>query len=86
MWAEPMKSTNEKPEPHDVIANAGGRVKQASIKNIQIADDTDDAVRLQFGKVNDSTYSLDYAEPFSPVAAFVIALSSFLTRSRPSLV
>ena len=49
----------------------GGRVKVASVKNIQLVsterkdDASDEDVVLQFGKVSDDVFHLDYHAPFS---------------------
>jgi tubby-related protein 1 len=34
-------------------------------------------VSLQFGKTGDSTFTMDYSYPLSPLQAFQIVLSSF---------
>ncbi|XP_054424690.1 tubby-related protein 1 [Pteronotus mesoamericanus] len=58
--------------------NFQGRVTQASVKNFQIvhADDPDYIV-LQFGRVAEDTFTLDYRYPLCALQAFAIALSSF---------
>ncbi|XP_054554123.1 tubby-related protein 1 [Talpa occidentalis] len=58
--------------------NFQGRVTQASVKNFQIvhADDPDYIV-LQFGRVADDAFTLDYRYPLCALQAFAIALSSF---------
>ncbi|XP_012863927.1 tubby-related protein 1 isoform X2 [Echinops telfairi] len=58
--------------------NFQGRVTQASVKNFQIvhADDSDYIV-LQFGRVAEDTFTLDYRYPLCALQAFAIALSSF---------
>jgi tubby-related protein 1 len=57
----------------------GGRVVQASGKNLQLQDTrgSNKPVVLTFGKVDDSTYVLDFCYPLSPVQAFSIALAAF---------
>ncbi|CAL5227271.1 g10202 [Coccomyxa viridis] len=58
--------------------NFKGRVTQASVKNFQLISEADpEAVLLQFGKVGDDTFSMDYQWPLSAVQAFGIALTSF---------
>ena len=57
-------------------------MKQASIKNfILVEDSKDEEVSnrnlLVFGKVDDSTFSLEYFHPLSPFQAFGIAVSQF---------
>lgn len=54
------------------------RVEKASVKNFQLVERDDDGfkVLLQFGKIDDNLYNLDYQYPFSLVQAFSIALSS----------
>uniref|UniRef100_A0A8C8ZBV5 Tubby-like protein n=1 Tax=Prolemur simus TaxID=1328070 RepID=A0A8C8ZBV5_PROSS len=58
--------------------NFQGRVTQASVKNFQIvhADDPDYIV-LQFGRVAEDVFTLDYRYPLCALQAFAIALSSF---------
>ncbi|XP_006860625.1 PREDICTED: tubby-related protein 1 [Chrysochloris asiatica] len=58
--------------------NFQGRVTQASVKNFQIvhADDPDYIV-LQFGRVAEDSFTLDYRYPLCALQAFAIALSSF---------
>ncbi|XP_053769563.1 tubby-related protein 1 [Desmodus rotundus] len=58
--------------------NFHGRVTQASVKNFQIvhADDPDYIV-LQFGRVAEDAFTLDYRYPLCALQAFAIALSSF---------
>jgi tubby-related protein 1 len=34
-------------------------------------------VKLQFGRLGDDSFSLDFTWPFSPIQAFGIAISSF---------
>jgi hypothetical protein len=55
-----------------------GRVKLPSVKNFQLVRDIDqDTVILQFGKVSDHSFSLDYREPLTAIQAFAIALTQF---------
>lgn len=63
-----------------------GRVKVPSVKNFQMTmwdpNDPEQSkkggeVVLQFGKMKDETYSLDFAWPLTAQTAFAIALSSF---------
>jgi tubby-related protein 1 len=55
----------------------GGRVTHASVKNIQlIADDDAERILLQFGRVGDDSFTLDYQFPVTPLQAFAVALAS----------
>ena len=58
--------------------NFHGRVSVPSIKNFQIVSDFDiDHIVLQFGKVNDDRFHLDFKTPFNAFQAFALALSQF---------
>ncbi|XP_056126430.1 tubby-related protein 1-like isoform X2 [Rhinichthys klamathensis goyatoka] len=60
------------------VLNFNGRVTQASIKNFQIVHNKDlDYIVMQFGRVADDAFTLDYRYPLCAVQAFAIALSSF---------
>ncbi|XP_034143086.1 tubby-related protein 1, partial [Esox lucius] len=60
------------------VLNFNGRVTQASIKNFQIIHSKDeDYIVMQFGRVADDAFTLDYSYPMCAVQAFAIALSSF---------
>jgi tubby-related protein 1 len=60
------------------VLNFNGRVDRASVKNFQLIDDHDEAkVYLQFGRVGEKDFNLDFQWPLSPLQAFGIALSSF---------
>lgn len=60
------------------VLNFNGRVDRASVKNFQLIDDQDEnTVYLQFGRVGEKDFNLDFQWPFSPLQAFAIALSSF---------
>ncbi|KAJ3108004.1 hypothetical protein HDU97_002584 [Phlyctochytrium planicorne] len=60
------------------VLNFNSRVTQASVKNFQIVHDNDlDYIIMQFGRVSDDTFTLDFQYPLSPVQAFGIALTSF---------
>lgn len=70
--------------------NFHGRVTVASVKNFQLVatadpshpDSVDDVetVLLQFGKVGDDIFTMDYRQPLSAFQAFAICLSSFGTK------
>ncbi|TRY89661.1 hypothetical protein DNTS_021531 [Danionella cerebrum] len=67
---------NEETASH--VLNFNGRVTQASIKNFQIVHSKDqDYIVMQFGRVADDAFTLDYKYPLCAVQAFAIALSSF---------
>ncbi|XP_060045665.1 tubby-related protein 1 isoform X2 [Erinaceus europaeus] len=58
--------------------NFQGRVTQASVKNFQIVHrDEPDYIVLQFGRVAEDAFTLDYRYPLCALQAFAIALSSF---------
>lgn len=64
----------------------GGRVKEASVKNLQLVSwnhNTDRQgadILLQFGKIDSTTYALDFAYPMSIETAFAVALASLDTK------
>lgn len=58
--------------------NFRGRVTVPSIKNFQlIPDDELNNIILQFGKVDDDSFHLDFKAPFNALQAFAAALSQF---------
>ncbi|XP_019749223.1 tubby-related protein 3 isoform X1 [Hippocampus comes] len=60
------------------VLNFHGRVTQASIKNFQIVHDNDpDYIVMQFGRVAEDIFTLDYNYPMCALQAFAIGLSSF---------
>uniref|UniRef100_A0A2K5I2U2 Uncharacterized protein n=1 Tax=Colobus angolensis palliatus TaxID=336983 RepID=A0A2K5I2U2_COLAP len=60
------------------VLNFRGRVTQASVKNFQIVHKNDpDYIVMQFGRVADDVFTLDYKYPLCAVQAFGIGLSSF---------
>ncbi|KAF7232536.1 hypothetical protein EG68_06086 [Paragonimus skrjabini miyazakii] len=60
------------------VLNFYGRVTQASVKNFQIVHDADvNYVIMQFGRVAEDLFTMDYAYPMCALQAFGIALSSF---------
>ena len=74
-WNERLKS---------YALNFGGRVKQASIKNFILIDnsydieDEDKAPNvIIFGKIDDNTFALEFGAPLSLFQAFGIAMSEF---------
>lgn len=60
------------------VLNFHGRVTQASVKNFQIVHENDaDYIVMQFGRVTEECFSMDYCYPLCALQAFAIALSSF---------
>ncbi|XP_061420246.1 tubby protein homolog isoform X6 [Lethenteron reissneri] len=65
-------------ETQSYVLNFHGRVTQASVKNFQIVHDTDlDYIVMQFGRVAEEVFTMDYSYPMCALQAFAIALSSF---------
>ncbi|XP_068015984.1 tubby-related protein 1 isoform X2 [Melanerpes formicivorus] len=65
-------------ETQSYVLNFHGRVTHASVKNFQIVHDSDpDYIVMQFGRVADDAFTMDYNYPLCAVQAFAIALSSF---------
>ena len=56
--------------------NFRGRVTIPSVKNFQLGDD-DGNVLLQFGRVSDHKFHLDFRHPFCPATAFAAAITQF---------
>ncbi|GMJ13836.1 tubby like protein 7 [Hibiscus trionum] len=85
---------NKTPRWHEHLQcwclNFHGRVTVASVKNFQLAATVDpsqpggkgdgETVLLQFGKVGDDTFTMDYRQPLSAFLAFSICLTSFGTK------
>ncbi|KAE8723477.1 Tubby-like F-box protein 7 [Hibiscus syriacus] len=85
---------NKAPRWHEHLQcwclNFHGRVTVASVKNFQLSATVDpsqpggkgdeDMVLLQFGKVGDDTFTMDYSHPLSAFLAFAICLTSFGTK------
>ncbi|XP_030863566.3 tubby protein homolog isoform X1 [Gorilla gorilla gorilla] len=60
------------------VLNFHGRVTQASVKNFQIIHGSDpDYIVMQFGRVAEDVFTMDYNYPLCALQAFAIALSSF---------
>ncbi|XP_057274244.1 tubby protein homolog isoform X8 [Pezoporus wallicus] len=60
------------------VLNFHGRVTQASVKNFQIIHDNDpEYIVMQFGRVAEDVFTMDYNYPMCALQAFAIALSSF---------
>nr|XP_033773292.1 tubby-related protein 1 isoform X2 [Geotrypetes seraphini]XP_033773293.1 tubby-related protein 1 isoform X2 [Geotrypetes seraphini] len=65
-------------ETQSYVLNFHGRVTHASVKNFQIVHSSNpDYIVMQFGRVADDTFTMDYNYPMCTVQAFAIALSSF---------
>ncbi|BFG29039.1 hypothetical protein CerSpe_153130 [Prunus speciosa] len=84
---------NKAPRWHDQLQcwclNFHGRVTVASVKNFQLVATVDpsqpggkgdEETVLQFGKVGDDTFTMDYRQPLSAFQAFAICLTSFGTK------
>ncbi|KAA8526753.1 hypothetical protein F0562_009018 [Nyssa sinensis] len=85
---------NKAPRWHEHLQcwclNFHGRVTVASVKNFQLVATMDqsqpggkgdeETVLLQFGKVGDDTFTMDYRQPLSAFQAFAICLTSFGTK------
>ncbi|KAI5571407.1 hypothetical protein BDE02_11G092500 [Populus trichocarpa] len=85
---------NKAPRWHEHLQcwclNFHGRVTVASVKNFQLVATMDqsqpggrgdeDTVLLQFGKVGEDTFTMDYRLPLSAFQAFAICLTSFGTK------
>jgi hypothetical protein len=57
--------------------NFGGRVTRASVKNLQLVAPGDpERVVVQFGRVGDDAFTLDFAFPATPLQAFAVAVVS----------
>ncbi|XP_066912168.1 tubby protein-like isoform X1 [Clytia hemisphaerica] len=60
------------------VLNFHGRVTQASVKNFQVVHENDqDYIVMQFGRVADDVFTMDFNYPLCALQAFSIALSSF---------
>lgn len=65
-------------ETQAYVLNFHGRVTQASVKNFQLVHTADENyIVLQFGRVAEDLFTLDYNFPLCALQAFSIALSSF---------
>ncbi|KAH0463361.1 hypothetical protein IEQ34_007943 [Dendrobium chrysotoxum] len=79
---EPFVMKNKTPRWHEHLQcwclNFHGRVTVASVKNFQlVAVGDEETVLLQFGKVGDDMFTMDYTYPLSAFQAFVICLTCF---------
>ncbi|XP_072945339.1 protein king tubby [Epargyreus clarus] len=65
-------------ETQSYVLNFHGRVTQASVKNFQIVHDSEpDYVVMQFGRISEDIFTMDFRYPLCALQAFGIALSSF---------
>ncbi|XP_040031981.2 tubby protein homolog [Gasterosteus aculeatus] len=72
------KSPSWNEHTQSYVLNFHGRVTQASVKNFQIIHpDNEDYIVMQFGRVAEDVFSMDYRFPMCALQAFAIALSSF---------
>ncbi|KAJ3342450.1 hypothetical protein HDU93_002208 [Gonapodya sp. JEL0774] len=72
------KSPQWNEETQSYVLNFNGRVQLASVKNFQVVSEHDlDYVLLQFGRVSEDAFTLDFQYPLSCVLALSIALTSF---------
>eukprot|EP00108_Taenia_solium_P006977 TsM_000986200 transcript=TsM_000986200 gene=TsM_000986200 len=76
-----MELHNKKPmwneETQSYVLNFHGRVTQASVKNFQLIDNSDEStILMQFGRVSNDVFTMDYTYPLTALQAFGIAISS----------
>ncbi|KAL0984313.1 hypothetical protein UPYG_G00139820 [Umbra pygmaea] len=72
------KSPSWNEQTQSYVLNFHGRVTQASVKNFQIVHpDNEEYIVMQFGRVAEDVFSMDYSFPMCPLQAFAITLSSF---------
>ncbi|XP_044194513.1 tubby protein isoform X3 [Thunnus albacares] len=72
------KSPSWNEQTQSYVLNFHGRVTQASVKNFQIIHpDNDEYIVMQFGRVAENVFSMDYSFPMCALQAFAITLSSF---------
>ncbi len=65
-------------ETQAYVLNFHGRVTQASVKNFQLVHDADENyVVMQFGRISEDHFTLDYNFPMCALQAFAIVLTSF---------
>lgn len=66
------------PENDAFVLDFYDRVKKPSVKNFQLINELDeDYIFLQFGRVEDHLFTMDFQWPMTPAQAFSICLSSF---------
>ncbi|XP_068097262.1 tubby-related protein 3-like isoform X4 [Hyperolius riggenbachi] len=65
-------------ETQSYVLNFHGRVTQASVKNFQIINaEEPDYIVMQFGRVAEDVFTMDFRYPMCALQAFAICLSSF---------
>ncbi|XP_069596931.1 tubby protein-like [Ranitomeya imitator] len=65
-------------ETQSYVLNFHGRVTQASVKNFQIiSTDDPEHIVMQFGRVAEDVFTMDFSHPLCALQAFSICLSSF---------
>uniref|UniRef100_A0A1I7UR49 Tubby-like protein n=1 Tax=Caenorhabditis tropicalis TaxID=1561998 RepID=A0A1I7UR49_9PELO len=74
--------SNKSPQWNDdtqsYVLNFHGRVTQASVKNFQIIHQSSpEYIVMQFGRISDDEFTMDFRYPLSAVQAFGIAMTSF---------
>jgi tubby-related protein 1 len=75
---------DEESEAH-ILNFYGNRVKEPSQKNFQLITSNEDGqnnVAMQFGRIDENNFALDYRYPLTAIQAFAIALSAFHSRAR----
>lgn len=81
-WGSINIYKNKSPSYNDnlkaYVLNFNGRVTKPSVKNFQLVNpQQNDVVSLQFGRISDNKFNLDFRHPISPFQAFSVALSAF---------
>nr|pir hypothetical protein F10B5.4 - Caenorhabditis elegans [Caenorhabditis elegans] len=72
------KSPQWNDETQSYVLNFHGRVTQASVKNFQIIHQSSpEYIVMQFGRISDDEFTMDFRYPLSAVQAFGIAMTSF---------
>ncbi|XP_077115768.1 tubby protein-like isoform X2 [Ranitomeya variabilis] len=65
-------------ETQSYVLNFHGRVTQASVKNFQIiSTDDPEHIMMQFGRVAEDVFTMDFSHPLCALQAFSICMSSF---------
>lgn len=62
------------------MLNFNGRVDLGSPKNFQLIKEGGEEIFLQFGKINETTFAMDFQHPLSLYQAFSICLSSLSSK------
>ncbi|EGT46067.1 hypothetical protein CAEBREN_02834 [Caenorhabditis brenneri] len=72
------KSPQWNDDSQSYVLNFHGRVTQASVKNFQIIHaSSPEYIVMQFGRISDDEFTMDFRYPLSAVQAFGIAMTSF---------